>query len=163
MGVMADREDASLPPELAEVAARLVAAKPESPAELGRIRLRAKAGAEQTTQRSNQRGPLMKSRLALAVMLALGMLFTFSGAWAVADGFNDAAETQYRDNDHDGRDFDSVGSGGGHVDHNDVDSATQDAVGGGNLAFTGFAAIPLLIIGGALLGGGAVLSIRRKE
>ena len=105
----------------------------------------------------------MKSRLALAVILALGMLFTFSGAWAVADGFNDAAESQYRDNDHDGRHFDSVGSGGGHVDSDDVDSDTQDAVGGGNLAFTGFAAIPLLVVGVALLGGGAVLSIRRKE
>ena len=94
-------------------------------------------------------------------MLALGMLFTFSGAWAVADGFHDAAETQYRGDDGHARDFDSVGSGGGHVDNDDVDS--QDAVGGGNLAFTGFAAIPLLVIGGALLGGGAVLSIRRKE
>jgi len=108
----------------------------------------------------------MKSRLALAVILALGMLFTVSGAFAAADGFdndNDAAHSQYHDNSaNDGQNFDSVGSGGGNGDGN-VDSGAQDGTGGGNLAATGFAAIPLLIIGVALLGGGAVLSVKRKE
>ena len=124
----------------------------------------------------------MKSRLALAVMLALGMLFTFSGVAAIAshdrcDEFDDAAQAQYfcdedrdfrdfRDHGGDGRNFDSVGTtvdevgtgGDGKPDHR------QDAAGGdGDLAFGGFAAIPLLVVGLGLLAGGTVLSVKRKK
>jgi hypothetical protein len=168
---MADRKHFSLPPELAEVAARLEAEKPERPAELDRIRHRVKAGAEQRNRRHSQKGTFMRSRLALTAILALGLLFTFSGAFAVAnDGFDhndDAAHSQYRDDDDrrgGDHDFVTVGDGRGDGDGGgSVDSRGQGGAASGGLASTGFAAIPLFVIGFGLLGGGAALSLAGRK
>ena len=133
---------------------------------LDRIKTRAQARA----RAPHRIGALLKSRLAITMILALGILMSLSGAGLAVSGLGSSGESasvQYNDPDDSGSSDpsssdsssdDSSISSLSDPGSSDVQPASQEESGtGGSLPFTGFAAIPLLIGGVALLGSGAVL------
>ena len=121
-------------------------------------------------QRVARKGQPMRSRLAILAMLVTGMLLSGTGAGLAVQGFdqsgNDASQAQYPR----GGEGDVLGeedsSGGGPIaenettDEDDAQVAQQVESGGGELPFTGFAALPVLAVGAALIGGGLILRRR---
>lgn len=143
--------------ELAAVAARLRGARPEAnPLELDQIKLRA----QRQAARNPRRGSFMKSRLAMALVLTVGMLMSMTGAGLAVSGSSssgNAASAQYPPNDP----KDPKAS----IQAKAVQQATavQQAKATGSLPFTGYAAVPILLIGVALLGTGFVLRRRTED
>jgi hypothetical protein len=141
------------------IAARLRAERPQlSGLELDALQQRVRTRA---LRPAKEGGSFMRSRLAVLLMLVAGMLFSTTGAGLAVTGLasNDQASiAQYGEDDQGG---DTVagaqGTAGGTVD---TASQTEFTGGGGQLPFTGFAALPLLVLGVALLGGG--LLMRRR-
>jgi hypothetical protein len=136
--------------------------------ELDQIKQRVR---RRTAQRPSRRREAMKSRLAILSMLALGMIFSTTGAGLAVQGLtqDDASVAQYGPQAEDetaggvlGEEEVSgggVSGDGGEEGDEGVQPARQVAAGsdGGELPFTGFLAIPVLIGGVALLGTGLVL------
>jgi hypothetical protein len=120
-------------------------------------------------QRSAPKGQPMRSRLAILAMLVVGMLLSGTGAGLALQGFDqsggDASQVEYPP----GSEGDVLGeedSGGPIVrnqDDNDNDDAqvAQQVEAGDSLPFTGFAAIPVVLVGVALVGAG--LALRRQS
>ena len=126
----------------------------------------------------------MRSRLAIIAMLVFGGLLSTSGGALAVSGFTsqqgNAAQGQYggvqgeeEEGDQGGGDQGVLGedeSGGGPAPTNDsggptqparqVEAGAQGTGGEEQLPFTGFAAIPILLGGVALLTGGLVLRRR---
>ena len=159
--------DDELGSELQPIADRLRAERPTlSAMELDGVKQRARAASTRPT--TTKRG-FMRSRLAILLMLVLGLTFSTTGAGLAISGFADgggqAATTQYDDSDDgggvlpDSDEGDNNGGGGGNSPEANVQPARQfeSAGTGGSLPFTGFAAIPVLLLGLALLTGGMVL------
>jgi hypothetical protein len=156
------------------LAQRLRTERPElSPIQLdaikGNVRRRVTGGVRAPAMLG--RRSFMKSRLALTMILVLGVMMSGTGATIAISGASDtgsAGVAQYGDDNGDdngdeqgaenlaGQD---QGAGG------DTQPAEQVAAQGdsGSLPFTGFVAIPLLIGGVALIGTGAVLRRRTRE
>jgi hypothetical protein len=129
--------------------------------ELDRIKRRVMA-------RTPRKGQPMRSRLAILAMLVFGMLLSGTGAGLAVQGFgngDDASQAQYPPKDE----GDVLGEedAGGNLPESDDQGVQDDAQvaqqveAGDSLPFTGFAAIPVLVGGVALLGGGLLL--RRKS
>jgi hypothetical protein len=175
---MSKRYHERLPGELQETEARLRDERPRLDAlELDRVKLRA-----MSAERSTQKGPLMKSRLAITTMLVLGIFMSTTGAGlAITGGTVSQDAGQEATGGQEGQTLgqedrgdqgngpagatqgeDQVlgptGGGGGEASPEDQVAATAE--GGETLPFTGFLAIPLMIGGVALLGGGLVLRRR---
>ena len=108
----------------------------------------------------------MKSRLALTLVLALGVMMSGTGATIAITGASDnqsAATAQYGDEEgtqQGGGDLAGQEQGGGNAQPTEQVAAQG---GSGSLPFTGFVAIPLLVGGVALAGTGAVLRRRIRE
>jgi hypothetical protein len=135
--------------------------------ELDRIKLRATA-AHATRGRATRRGELMRSRIAVTMMLVAGFLMAGSGAALAVSGISGAGSAgthEYPAENIGGQ----QGAGGqqgvlGAGGQGGANQATQGAAqaarqvevtGGDNgLPFTGFAAIPLLLVGVGLAGAG---------
>jgi hypothetical protein len=163
-----DHNHDDLNAELLDVAAELRAHRPEATAlELDTVKRRviARAGT-----RREGRGSFMRSRLAILAMLVLGFGLSTTGAGLAVTGFatsNDASVAQYGNDNNAG-----TGNGGGGNNQVLGESnqsgtpdqgvvagqvaATSQGSSGNSLPFTGFAAIPVLLIGVALLGSGLV-------
>ena len=172
------------PVELQEVESRLYAERPTSSAlDLDRIKLQAIRQAERSRPSLNARkkGTLMKSRLVLTLLLVAGFMLSTTGATLAisgSSGSGSAAENQYVPNEggqHGVKGAKESGSNGKKGDNatspaNDsaeTEPATveQEAVTSGSsstLPFTGFLAIPLLLIGVVMIGFGAVLRFRSR-
>ncbi len=104
----------------------------------------------------------MRSRIAITIILALGILMSLSGAGLAVSGLGDsgdASSVQYLTDPGDSSRSTSLGDSDPSSDAADVQPAAQESSGDGDekLAFTGFAAIPILIGGLALLSSGFVL------
>ena len=108
----------------------------------------------------------MRSRIAVTMMLVAGFLFSCTGAGLAVSGISgagSAAEHQYPSQAVSGEQAQG-GNGGGNgtqgVQGSEAASqaARQVAVTGGSsgIPFTGFAAIPLLLVGVGLAGAGFV-------
>jgi hypothetical protein len=118
-------------------------------------------------QRVARKGQPMRSRLAILAMLVVGMLMSGTGAGLAVQGFDpsgdDAREVQYPPKG--GGDVLGEEDAGGPLPEQD-DAVEDDAQvaqqveAGDSLPFTGFAAIPVLLIGVALVGAGLVLRRR---
>jgi hypothetical protein len=175
---MSDRGEHPLADDLLRVAERLRSERPSLDGlglDRAKTRARARATATQRTAARHRKGALLKSRIAITMILALGILMSLSGATLAFSGLgvsgDDASDVQYMFNnsgdesssDDDSSSSESLGDPSDPSDPGDVEAASQESSGGGDeLAFTGFAAIPVLIGGVALLGSGLVLR-RRSE
>ncbi len=174
-----------------EVERRLANAKPDLTAlELDTAKVRIKKSvAKQPGMFARKKGSFMKSRVALVCVLALGVFMSGTGATLAVSGFansGSAGSTQYPSNTHhqkqghhvveaadsNGCTNGSSGNGAGNgsncaeneVEAVDAAAVEQTAVTGSesSLPFTGFAAIPVLIIGLGLLGAGVAMRFRRR-
>ncbi len=168
---MSDRSERPLPDDLLPVAQWLREERPSLDGlalDRAKTRARARGAAAERTGVSHGKGALLRSRIAITMILALGILMSLGGVGLAVSGLGDsgdASEVQYFSNPGD-----SGGSGGSSEsttlsdpsDPADVQPAEQQSsgTGGGELPFTGFAAIPVLIGGLGLLGSGFVLRRR---
>jgi hypothetical protein len=149
--------------ELEALAVRLREDRPEASAlELDRIKRRA---VSQASARSwaLKKGLFMKPRIAVAFVLAMGLLSSGTGATlAVISESGSAAQVQYPDLKPNGStERDVLGSDEPTAGGSSIQEEQQVASsGGGELPFTGFLAIPLLIVGVLFLVGGGVLRSR---
>jgi hypothetical protein len=121
-------------------------------------------------QRVARKGQPMRSRLAILAMLVVGILMSGTGAGLAIQGFDesgpDASQAQYPNG---GGDVlgEETESGGGPVTPEETDvvqdeaQVAQQVESGDSLPFTGFAAIPVVLAGVALIGGG--LMLRRQS
>jgi hypothetical protein len=120
-------------------------------------------------QRVARKGQPMRSRLAILAMLVVGILMSGTGAGLAVQGFDqsgdDASQAQYPP----GGEGDVLGEedSSGPLPDND-DNVVQDEAqvaqqveSDDSLPFTGFAAIPVVLVGVALIGGG--LMLRRQS
>ena len=169
-----------LQPDLQPVIDQLRAHRPEATAlELDAIKQRVHARVAQPARRRTRRAELMKSRLVILTMLVLGMLLSTAGAGLAVSGLSgqdNASVAEYPpttppgdvlgDEDEGGGNDVLPAQGGGSPGGEEaggVQPARQVESGadtGGQLPFTGFAAIPILIGGIALLSAG--LALRRR-
>ena len=107
----------------------------------------------------------MKSRLALTMILVLGVMMSGTGATIAITGASDkgsAAAGEYGLGGNGGNNLAGQNQGGGGDDTQPVEQVAAQG-GSGSLPFTGFVAIPLLVGGVALAGTGAVLRRRTRE
>ena len=167
------------PADLSRIAERLREERPTATAlELDRIKLRARSQAQRSASGfyALKKGSLMKSRLALMLMIVAGLMLSTTGATIAitgSSGSGSAAVNQYdtvapQQDEGDEGDEPQAGTLGTEDSGDDGNGDTapvaeQVEVAGdedSSLPFTGFLAIPLLIGGVALMSIGAVL--RRK-
>lgn len=170
---MNDESNRALPSELDDVAARLRASRDElSGMELDTVRQRVLRTAARTTP--SRRSSFMKSRLAVTAMLVTGMLFSTAGASLAVSNATDndtPSSVQYRQSDDSQQVLGEVGNVGNapSADSQPAATPTPEAQptapqeSSGELPFTGFLAIPILIGGVALLSTGLVLRRRTGE
>ena len=103
----------------------------------------------------------MKPRIAVAFVLAIGLLTSGTGATlAVISESGSAAEVQYPELQAQGVDQSRRARLGPGWRRRRVQEEEQVATGGSELPFTGFLAIPLLVVGVAFLVAGGVLRSR---
>jgi hypothetical protein len=153
--------------------------RPEATAlELDQIKQRARRQAARPSRRTQD----MKSRLAILAMLVFGMLFSTAGAGLAVQGFtqDDASVSQYGpgedadeggvlgEEDAGGEEDDGVAGRddeGGVAGEDDLQPTRQaeSGVDSGELPFTGFLALPVLLGGVALLSAGLVLRRRASS
>jgi hypothetical protein len=120
-------------------------------------------------QRVARKGQPMRSRLAILAMLVVGILMSGTGAGLAVQGFDqsgdDASQAQYPDGG--GGDVLGEEESTGDLPAEEEEVVQDDAQvaqqveSGDSLPFTGFAAIPVVLAGVALIGGG--LMLRRQS
>jgi hypothetical protein len=162
----------------------LEAHRPEASAlELDAVKQQVRARVAAPARRRTRRNQVMKSRLVILTTLVLGILLSTAGAGLAVSGLDgdNASIAQYAK---------PTPSGGGVLGDQDTGSGTKPATnnggggtspntttttnvqparqveagsGNGNLPFTGFAAIPVLLGGIALLSAGLVLRRRTSD
>jgi hypothetical protein len=123
--------------------------------ELDRIKQQVRRRAVRPERRQD-----MKSRLAILLMLVLGMTLSTAGAGLAVQSLSggNAAQVQYDDEDRPpGNVLGEEESGTDVQPAAQVESGADD---GGELPFTGFLALPVLIGGVALMSAGLVLRRR---
>lgn len=138
--------------------------------ELDRTKLRARHQAQRSGAGfyTRKKGSLMKSRLALTLMIVAGLMMSTTGATLAitgSSGSGSAAENQYgsvapQQDEGDQPEAGTLGTDTSGDDGDTAPVAEQVEVAGddsGSLPFTGFLAIPLLLGGVALVSAGAVL------
>jgi hypothetical protein len=158
-----------------------------SPLELDRLKLQAIRQAERPRPSlfERQKGTFMKSRLAMVLVIVSGFMLSTTGAGLAVSGSSSsgsAADSQYvspggNEGTHGENHVKGVNGKGGEgnkansepspeVEVEPAPAATeQEAVtsSGSTLPFTGFLAIPLLVIGLGLIVVGAVIRIKSKN
>jgi len=181
---MSNHDDHLHDAELGPVIARLQAERPTaSDLELGLIRQRVRDRVAPRARRS-RRTEFMRSRLAIIAMLVFGMVLSTGGGALAVSGFtsqqDNAAQGQYGGGNVGGQDEggDVLGEdeSGGPTENNGGPAGEEEASqparqveagaqgsGGEELPFTGFAAIPILLGGVALLTSGLVLRKRAAD
>jgi hypothetical protein len=163
--------------DLQPVVDLLRARRPEASAlELDTVKRRVRARA--ATGRRARSATFMKSRLAIIGMLVVGMLASTTGVGLAIDGLGgkDASVAQYGDNnggkpnggvlgENENNGGGKKNNGGGNTSTSPLQPTRQVEAGasGGQLPFTGYLAIPVLVGGVALLGTGLVLRRRAAD
>jgi hypothetical protein len=146
-----------------------------------------KSAQKQPGMFARKKGSLMKSRVALVAVLALGVFMSGTGATLAVSGFADngsASSAQYPNSEPNHKAHHVVegtndessectsGSGGNSGSSSgsnctEVEAATVEQVAvtssGSSLPFTGFVAIPVLIVGLGLLGAGVAMRLRTRR
>lgn len=163
---------------LDEIEARLAAERPRlSAPELDRLMLRCQSRRNRTTRRKE---PFMRSRFAITAMLVLGLILSSTGvglAVSGSSGGGSAGDAQYPttppvSKHHNGGGVlgTTKGNGNGSAPSSSSQPTPQAPVqaarqlsapsGSSQLPFTGFAVIPVILAGVALLVAGLVLRRR---
>ena len=176
---MTPKDRDQTPADLAWVAERLEQERPTAgPLELDRMKLQVRSQARRGA-RSQAKGNLLKSRVAITAILMLGLVTGGTGTTLAleGDGQGSAAQVQYPREGGGNVLGEQRGGGGGENgpggESADVLGATEASPGvggavqgsqqvaaadsGDSLPFTGLAAVPLILLGVALLGAGAML------
>jgi hypothetical protein len=167
--------------ELGPVIDRLQAERPTaSDLELGLIKQRVRDRVAPSARRS-RRTEFMRSRLAIIAMLVFGMVLSTGGGALAVSGFtsqqDNAAQGQYGPgSDDEGGNVLGEEESGNPAPDNGAPAGEEEASqptrqveagaqgsGGEELPFTGFAAIPILLGGVALLTSGLVLRKRAGD
>jgi hypothetical protein len=164
--------------DLQPVIEQLRAHRPEaSPLELDMVKQRVRGRVARQPGRARSATP-MKSRLSIILALALGMMLSTAGAGLAVSGFagnDDASVAQYGPGNDvspeggvlpDTDEGNGGGGGGGSPDlqpTRQAEAGVQSTGGDEQLPFTGFAAIPILIGGVALLSTGLVMRRRTRS
>jgi hypothetical protein len=177
------------PAEFEQIEAKLRAERHQaSPLDLDRIKLQAIRQIERSRPSlyAHKKGTLMKSRFALTLVLVAGFMLSSTGATLAisgSSGSGSAAINQYvspgtggHHPHHDVKGVTAKGGNGNDKPDNTLGSsspevevapaaAEQQAVvsSDSSLPFTGFVAIPLLIIGLAMIIGGAVIGLKSRK
>jgi hypothetical protein len=162
-----------IPAELADVVRRLHDERPEASAlELDRIKLRAQASSRRHAQR---REPFMRSRLAITSILVVGVLMSGAGAGLAVSGISgsgSAGTAQYPTTTTTAPTTDVQTVLPTTESNTPSDTTTTEATNpaqetrqvssndSNSLPFTGYAAIPVLLIGLSLLSIGIVMRRR---
>jgi hypothetical protein len=170
-----------LQPDLQPVIDMLKAHRPEATAlELDAVKQQVRARVANPARRRTRGNQLMKSRLVILTMLVLGMLLSTTGAGLAVSGLSgdNASIAEYStptggggvlgDQDTGSGTAPEENNGGGGTAPNEANNtqpARQVEAGANNssLPFTGFAAIPVLLGGIALLSAGLVLRRRTGD
>jgi hypothetical protein len=165
-------------PDLEPIVTRLKAERPQlSAIELDEIGRRIRSRAADPARRRTRRMMVMKSRLAMVLMVAFGVMVSGTGAGLAfqgGTGNGNAAQEQYPEEQPRGGVLGEEDAGvtprdgGGVAGEEDAPAPTQVerqvAVGvqGGDseLPFTGLAAIPIIVLGVAMTVSGVVLRRR---
>jgi hypothetical protein len=172
--------DNRVPTEFHEVEQRLRENTPALTAlELDAIKLRTMASAARRSQSAfaKKKGTLMKSRVAVTMVLALGVFMSGTGATLAVSGLagsGSASSVQYPDNANQPQNVLAeecvggvntvTGESCGEQPVAETQAVRQVASsGGGSLPFTGFVAIPVLIVGVGLLGAGVAMRLRMRS
>jgi hypothetical protein len=169
-----------LQPDLQPVIDMLHAHRPEATAlELDAVKQQVRARVANPARRRTRGNQLMKSRLVILTMLVLGMLLSTTGAGLAVSGLSgdNASIAEYStptggggvlgDQDTGSGTAPEENNGGGNAPETSTNTqpARQVEAGANNskLPFTGFAAIPVLLGGIALLSAGLVLRRRTGD
>jgi hypothetical protein len=172
-----------LHPDLQPVIDQLRANRPEASAlELDAIKQRVRARSSQPARRRTRRAQLMKSRIVILSMLVFGMLLSTAGAGLAVSKLTEknASIAQYgktttppppsnnvlgdQDSGQGVQPSDtSPANGGGNDTQPSRQAEAGDTTSGTSLPFTGFAAVPILLGGIALLSAGLVLRRRTGD
>lgn len=175
-------DQGSLPDDLAGMARRLEAERPvPTGVELERVRHRATVGTA-GSQTNRKVGQPMRPRLAILTMLAVGILFMGAGTGLAVSGLSgndDASEAEYSTTTTtqsipttstpvQGAVAGGAGGGTGGLQEARQPEAQEVAQvaasgDGDSLPFTGFAAIPVIVVGVGMLVGGLVLRRRTTQ
>ncbi len=176
-GINHDRDN-RVPAELFEVEQRLHDNRPAlSALELDAIKLRTMASAARKSQSlfAKKKGTFMKSRVAIMAVLALGVFMSGTGATLAVSGLagnGSASSAQYPQPDSHKANANTLAdqaSGNNAPVNTPVTAADTQAdrqvadSGSGSLPFTGFMAIPVLIVGLGLLGAGVAMRLRIRS
>jgi len=175
------------PDDLQEVAALLRDNRPEATAlELDGVKQQVRSRASRAASGHAQKGPTMKSRLAMLAMLVSGLLLSGTGATLAVSGGDNAAKSQYvtpqvvvpappksdvlPETSSGGNkpaaekpaksDTKPAASAPAAREQGAEPAAQVAANDTDNLPFTGFAAVPILLGGVALMAGGLVMRRR---
>lgn len=113
----------------------------------------------------------MKSRVAIMMVLALGVFMSGTGATLAVSGLSSsgsASSAQYPEPNNHGTDAKTLAIQESNGPTSATAAATQAdrqvaATGSGSLPFTGFLAIPVLIVGVGLLGAGVTMRLRLRS
>jgi len=161
--------------ELADVVQQLRDERPQASAlEFDRIKLRAQANARRSARR---RDVFMRSRLAIMSVLVVGVLMSGAGAGLAVSGVSgsgSSGDAQYPTETTDTQTVlpTTETNTPECTDNNEVDSAGNPCAqekrqvssnDSSSLPFTGYAAIPVLLIGLSLLGAGVVMRRRVSD
>jgi len=165
-----NRAHDNLPEEFEGIASLLEQERAElSALELDRVKRRVLSRAAGTGRTHSKKGSFMKSRLAIIATVAIGLLMSGTGATLALDGLSttrDASVAQYGGKvpppDEGVRGGGGSTSGGGGVQPARQVEVGTSAPTSGELPFTGYAGITVLLIGLALLATGLVLRRRTQ-
>ena len=164
--------DNRVPVELHEVEQRLRENRPAlSALELDAIKLRTMASAARRSPSlfAKKKGTFMKSRVAIMMVLALGVFMSGTGATLAVSGLSSsgsASSAQYPEpvgHKVDAKTLADQSSNGPITAAATQADRQVAATGSGSLPFTGFLAIPVLIVGVGLLGAGVAMRLRLRS
>jgi hypothetical protein len=161
---MTDFGQDRLPEDLVQIAQRLERERPAAtPLELdrvrSRVRMRVRGGAI-------AKGTVLKTRLAILMMVVLGVLMSGTGAGLALSGSSEsdsAAQSQYNVSPNQNQGGPVLGTeeasnpGDANAPEQVVATTSEDS-----LPFTGLAAVPILLLGLGLVTAGLVVARRTK-
>jgi hypothetical protein len=168
--------DNRVPAELHEVEQRLRDSRPALTAlELDSIKLRTMSSATRRSQSlfAKKKGTFMKSRVAVVMVLALGVFMSGTGATLAVSGLansGSASSAQYPEP----QGSNTLGTQDSGANRPNASTSVATPAGtqavrqvassnSGSLPFTGFLAIPVLIVGVGLLGAGVAMRFRVRS